>query len=77
MAESEQSLRERFEKIIEDAGCDEIDEERMLLVVDQGYWMGYREGYGKGYTAAERSCGAMDENPTSCDSEQPRERSGR
>ena len=77
MAESEQSLRERFEKIIEDAGGDAIDEERMLLVVEKGYWMGYREGYGKGYVAAERNCGAMDENPTSCDSEQPRERSGR
>lgn len=69
--ESKQALRERFEKIIEDAGGDEIDKERMLLVIEKGY----RLGYGKGYAAAERNCGAMDENPTSCDKEQPRERS--
>ena len=77
MAKSEQSLRERFEKIIEDAGDNEIDKERMLLVIEKGYWMGYREGYGKGYAAAERNCGAMDEEPTGCEVEQPRERSGR
>lgn len=73
MVESEQSLRERFEKIIEDAGCDEINKERMLIVIEKGY----RLGYGKGYAAAERNCGAMDENPTSCEDEQPRERRGR
>ena len=73
MVKSEQPLRERFEKIIEDAGGDEIDEERMLLVVEKGC----RLGYGEGCAAAERSCGAMDEDPTSCGIEQHRERSGR
>lgn len=45
---------------------------------DDGWFHGkYGECYAKGYAAAERNCGAMDEEPMSCDDEQPREGSGR
>lgn len=71
MTENEQLLRKKFEEIIEEARGD-ATEERMLLVVEKGY----RLGYGKGYAAAERNCGAVDEEPMSRDNEQPRERSG-
>ena len=71
------------------ADKDLASSEKIIVAVHAGYDYGvdhgvqltqkqaWRQGYGQGYAAAERNCGAMDEEPMSCDDEQPRERSGR